>query len=419
VRRVSTWLFAILFLVPTTAVHAEKMFAVDASIDALYEVNVDTGECVLIGPAGMGAGYTTPVSLACRPDDALLFLTNNSPAGVAGLSTLDSETGLATYIGGDVDVIAFDSQGKLYTLAAFNQLATVDPATGIPTLLDGSILPRLFGLDFNHADGDLYGLTGGIDGKADLVRVRTTGALVSTTPLSINIGSVPGALAFTQSGRLLGTNIQGEMFDIDVVTGEVTNVISVTAGFAPQGLARMPACPLQRLVAKSRHMPFGWYSRLNEGIERRIVQDVRTFRDRVLRQTHEGTELAAMYYQHQSEINRILIVHPALAANTLKLVLNSLPCFDAASNEPQHCCVFDRTEHDRGKAILEEFKQYGSDEFRMSVNSLDMFLRQRTRVSGQTVTIQFGRPHDSELPHRGSAALQPVSDPESILVTKS
>jgi len=215
----------------------EEMFAVDSHVDALYLIDIDSGDTALIGPGGMGIGAMTPVSMARRPSDGALFVTNNSPAGVAGLLRVDPATGLATHIGGSPRSIACDDAGTLYTqtggLASTGpgSLATIDPTTGALTPLGGPSFDNLLGLDYNGEHGLLYG----ISERGDLVRIDTDGSVVGTTHVS---PWFPGALAFSASGRLILSTLTDELFDIDLDTGTLIN--GRPASLTPQGLAVVP-----------------------------------------------------------------------------------------------------------------------------------------------------------------------------------
>jgi hypothetical protein len=233
------------------SLRAELLYAVDSSVDSLYTIDSQTGAATLIGPLGPGLSrFTTPVAMAIRPSDGAIFVVNNSPDSDAGLAIVAPATGSATRIGGgtnDFGGLAFDSAGTLYTQFRDEdggRLATIDPATGAVTSLQSPSLPRLFGLDFNPADGLLYGLTITLRTPAVLLRINPgTGGIVSRTQLEprLSFPAVPGSLVFLKDGKLVGSNLLGRLFDIDPATGKVSNFRSVTPGFAPQGLGRILA----------------------------------------------------------------------------------------------------------------------------------------------------------------------------------
>ena len=103
------------------------------------------------------------------------------------------------------------------------------------------MLPRLFGLDYNPADGLLYGITGDITvdpAVLDLLVIDPSdGALLATRTLDTLLGNdVPGSLLFDYAGTLHGTTIgsTNNLFEIDPATGAVSNIR--TAEEPAQGL---------------------------------------------------------------------------------------------------------------------------------------------------------------------------------------
>jgi hypothetical protein len=225
---------------------AEVVWGVDANVDALYTLDLVTGMATTVGPLHPDPDrYTTPVAMAVRPGDGMIFVNNNSPASDDGLSTVDPDTGLATFIGGSyIDgALAFDDADNLYAADSTGALATVDQANGDPTPLGGPSLPRLFGLDHNPVDGLLYGITGSASALDLLVIDPSNGALLDTRPLDTALGgSAAGTLLFDSSGTLHGTvnAASDNLYEIDPATGAVSNIR--TADNSAQGLGiRGPA----------------------------------------------------------------------------------------------------------------------------------------------------------------------------------
>ena len=231
----------------------ELMYATDSASDSLYFVDIETGAVTPIGPAGMGIGASTPTALAVHPLNGRIYAANNSPASVAGLLEIDRGTGIATHIGGSVAEIAFDSAGTLYTQLGGGgstqpaPLGVVDIATGEAISLGGPDLPRFLGLDFNAADGNFYGITSEmeLDTAPTLVKVALTGDLLSEVTMSEPI-AYPGALAFDTQGTLIGSSINGDLFDINPVTGVMSNFRSSSG---PQGLGRVVLVPEPTSIA--------------------------------------------------------------------------------------------------------------------------------------------------------------------------
>lgn len=219
-------------------------FGVQAGTDSLYVVNLDTGKGAMIGPLHPDVDrFTTPVAMAVRPSDGTIFVNNNSPDSDIGLATVDPATGLATLIGGGFSgALAFDNQNNLYSIdndrGFGGPLAIVNQMTGGATSLGGPALPPIYGLDFNSADGLLYGITGFGEELDLLVIDPGDGSLLATRRLvtSTFLGlSTPGTLYFDASGTLHGA-IMGKIFEIDPATGVVSNIQGLRFPFSPQGL---------------------------------------------------------------------------------------------------------------------------------------------------------------------------------------
>lgn len=211
------------------------VLGVDASTDSLYTIDLDTGVATKIGPLHPSESrYTTPVSMAIRPSDDMVFVINNSPVGDGGLSTLNTSTGRATLVGDTrAGSLSFDKFDNLFGIVN-DRLAKVDPATGETGSLDGDKLPRLYGLDYNWDDGYLYGIAGRTNGKSSLLKISTAGKIVETMDLDQSISSVPGSLVFDATGQLVVSNLKRELFDVDHTNGKVSNQRS--AERLPQGL---------------------------------------------------------------------------------------------------------------------------------------------------------------------------------------
>src|SRR5690606_30776818 len=130
--------------------------------------------------------------------------------------------------------------GTLYGVNNSSQLVTIDPATGDMTVLGGSVLPRLFGLDYNSADGFLYGVAGSFGSAPELLRIDPdTGRTLETLPISPapTTSAVTGSLLFDSSGALLVSDLARNLYEVDPLTGAVSNVRAADAG--PQGMGLM------------------------------------------------------------------------------------------------------------------------------------------------------------------------------------
>lgn len=228
---------------------ADNMYAVDATTDRLYIFDSRTGETIttlgFLNPDP--ARFTTPVSMAVNRDRRWIFVINNSPAADAGLSRLDPITGRATHIGGNVFApIAFGPADRLYGIEGTNRLGVVSVDTGIIISLGGDVLPRLFGLDFNRADGFLYGVTGApAPGsppkllKIDPANGSVVGSVALDKPL---VGSAPGSIAFEEGGKMVMTELGDVLWEVNITTGVMTRRATGTTN-TPQGLGLAPCRP--------------------------------------------------------------------------------------------------------------------------------------------------------------------------------
>jgi hypothetical protein len=205
-------------------------------------MNLDTGTYSPVGPAGMGIGAATPVNMAFRPADGMLYVDNNSPAGTAGLLRVDPQTGLAVQVGtNDVRGLAFDAADVLYTQDGSNRLATVNPSTGTITSLGGPSLTAYSDLVYNPFNNKLYGVfkdvfTPGLQ----IHRISLTGTLEQSinTSNSLAGNTFVGAAYFASATRMIisyNSGSQNFLTDVNPATGAASNVR--TPAVLPQGLA--------------------------------------------------------------------------------------------------------------------------------------------------------------------------------------
>lgn len=226
----------------------ELMYAVSAvsppRSNTFFTVDIATGDSTQIGPEGMGLDLNNTVALAARPGDGRLFMQANS--GTFGeLYTVDKSTGLATLIAAQdpVNEIAFDLNGRLYTTLASGAVNATGPIgvfdfdSGEVTSLGGDDLPKLAGLAFNPQDGHLYGITLTTDADDYLLKISADGQLVDSIQLGLGVGTA-GAIVFAGNGQLVGSDLSGQLFDIDISTGAVGNFRHIFPGLSAQGLAR-------------------------------------------------------------------------------------------------------------------------------------------------------------------------------------
>ena len=235
--------------------HAAILYGVDSASDSLFQINPSTGTTTLIGsldPLGNSASsrYATPIAMAIRPSDQKIFVYNNSetltnPAGVTtgDVLTVDPLTGAATAVGGPSGVtmqaLAFSPGGQLYGFGE-NGLHSIDDTTGVLTFINmvtaGQQVLRPLGADFNSA-GVLY--VAALDANSG-----TGSSLYTVDPLTaqatlvaaVAFPAVPGSIVFAPGGNLLGSDIDGNLFDIDPTTGALSNFRVLANSNGSQGL---------------------------------------------------------------------------------------------------------------------------------------------------------------------------------------
>ena len=223
----STLAFAATLVIASSAA-ADRMFAVDAANEALYVFDTETGEIVrIVGRFSPDPDrFRTAVSMAVAPYGGI-FIYNTLPTSDEGLCRVNPMTGRATHVGGDVEgSLSFGPDGRLYGFNPDNRLSLVDVATGNTAPLDAPPLPNtVYGLDYNHSDGLLYGVVSeGVSQRPRLVMLNpVTGAVVDNIELSEPIiGSVPNALAFERDGTLIMTSLSDRVWVVDPDTGLMT-----------------------------------------------------------------------------------------------------------------------------------------------------------------------------------------------------
>jgi len=251
IRKMTGCIGLLALLAATTPVRGDLLYGVDTTSDSFYTVDSVSGAVVVIGKLHPDSDrYTTPVAMAVRKSDGAIFVINNSPTSDEGLSTVNPLTGLATHIGiggaGYGQALAFDTSGNLYAPDTNVGLIKIDPLTGFGTSVGGGPLPEeVQGLDFNAADGYLYGLSTNFL----LVIDPSNAMLVSTIPLSPGIVGAPQALVFLGDGTLIGSDLGTRLFDIDPATGTMSNFRTVGLGLSPQGLGLATPVPEPSTIA--------------------------------------------------------------------------------------------------------------------------------------------------------------------------
>jgi hypothetical protein len=135
--------------------------------DHLATIDTATGLATVIGPFGVCMGVTVPSegdgsctiegmeAIAFAPDGTLYGAVNPRGTGMPGLYTINPATGAATFVtpvldsggaipGGGVVSLQFASDGTLFAgtssfMGVGGDLGTVDPATGLFTLIGNTV----------------------------------------------------------------------------------------------------------------------------------------------------------------------------------------------------------------------------------------------------------------------------------------
>lgn len=235
------------------------LYGVNGSDDGLSIVDVGSGQVTFVGPLSTAtATFSTAGALAVRPSNNVLYAWSNSPVN-GRLLTVDVCTGAGTPVDavtpgqGNVGALAFTATDSLFGL--LDELSFIDAATGQKFVTGGlGIGAVAFGADVNG--GVLYGLEGAAGSERLFTVDRGTGAATVVATLNVggtatDVGTV-GSIVFGPGGGLIGSAFSSPLatptggsilFDIDPVTGGVSNVRTLTGGFAPQGMGFAPACP--------------------------------------------------------------------------------------------------------------------------------------------------------------------------------
>jgi hypothetical protein len=244
----------------SAAAAGDVLYSVDAASDGLSTIDLATNQSTFIGRLDPDiTKLTTPIAMSVRPSDKTIFVWNNSDAVPTGvLLTVDTCTGLATKVNaatapqGQLSAISFRSDGALFGVD--DALYSIDPVTGVRTLIGtslGSSL-RVAGAEFDPATGVLYGLE--LNGSRLVTINTTTGVATVVGSLSTAVG-VTGSIVFAPDGHLIGSGIDGTLFDLDKTTAAVSNVRTIAGSPAMQGLGFAPPCARSDISASIAAVP--------------------------------------------------------------------------------------------------------------------------------------------------------------------
>lgn len=204
----------------------------------LVRINPADGSFVVVGAINDigGANYRV-TGLAFDPNTGVLYGStgNTSPTAPRSLITIDPATGLATLVGGygagnqTMADITFRPNGTLYGWLepSTDDLYTINTTTGAATLVGDSGLSTYGSGLASDAAGTLYFAGTGTD--SDLRTIDPVTGLPTTVAIlsaGVNSGDPISAMAFDSSGVLFGVEGTFEtsayLVSIDTVSGAIT-----------------------------------------------------------------------------------------------------------------------------------------------------------------------------------------------------
>ena len=203
-----------------------------------YQIDPSSGTSTLI--SNTLEGFDSIPGLAFDPATNTLYGVRQTSFSSDQLITIDPVTGVATLVGVtgifDVQTLAFDpNTNTLYTTTTgpTAQLFRIDPATGTGTVVGFSDFFSVGGLAFDSNTNTLYGTTIGL--TPQLITIDpVTGAGTAVGPLGFN--NVAGLAFDANSNTLYGTDLfADQLLTIDPATGAGTAI--GPTGNAMQGLA--------------------------------------------------------------------------------------------------------------------------------------------------------------------------------------
>jgi len=262
------------FCVSTGASAATLYGTTFPAVTPIYTVDQSTGALT----AGPSTGLANIGDLASGPGGTIFGvailgnnantlyqfdpLTGNAVRTVAINGTSQSIVSIAYDPGAN---LVYGTTSEVYGGPA-NTLYRIDPVTGAATLIGDFRLPTLFGLDFNTADGYLYGTDGAFGQISSLHRIDTTTA-AATLIGSLGVQSVFD-IAFRPGDNelfLASSQNNGRLYTADITDASVTLVgpygfTENIAGLAFAGTAVIPVPPSVALMLGG--MAFlGWAAR--------------------------------------------------------------------------------------------------------------------------------------------------------------
>jgi len=208
-----------------------SMVAIDFNSN-FWNVNKATG----VGSDARPTGVSNPIDIATSPDGQI-FTANADGGGSANLYTINSTTGTASLVGstGLANLIegglAFNSSGQLYgayEIIGSNEeaLLTFNTTTGMATVVGA--MPAsidVSALAFSSS-GTLYGIDSGVNtNQSALFTIdHSTGNILTTTNLSLNLGSALVGAAIDPDTGIFYVASNNDLYTLSTSSGVLTLV---------------------------------------------------------------------------------------------------------------------------------------------------------------------------------------------------
>lgn len=268
-------LIAAIFLaacVLSASVKGETIFGVSFSDLVTFDSaapNLITSTTAITGLTGQGGGEGV-IALDFRPANQQLYALGNAPGNIYRLYTIDTATGVATQVGGDLGpafsgaLFGFDFNpvpDRLRIVNDGDQNRRYNPNDGALTMVDGALAyaggdlnaganPNIVASAYtNNVPGAMTTTLYGIDSVLNILvtqsppdagTLNTIGALGVdfTNRVSFDISGLTGA-AFASS-TIDSAVFRSDFYTIDLASGSATLVGEIGSGLRINGLTAAP-----------------------------------------------------------------------------------------------------------------------------------------------------------------------------------
>lgn len=201
---------------------AQTMYTIDMNSDVLYQIDVSTGVLSPVGPLGVNVAYG---DLAFDSSTGILYMVDGWGHGISApseLYTVNPSTGVATLVGStgaqSLFALGYDpTTNKLYGAAstAGNGFYEINRTTGVATLI-GIPGHDIDGLTYVGSTGALVGLNAG-PGSVHQV-TPSTGASALLSPGGGFVNNC-GIAWLPSDNRVYCVDVSGNLYSFDVANG--------------------------------------------------------------------------------------------------------------------------------------------------------------------------------------------------------